>query len=48
MRQPIRSNADSACLALVEGQSGDSFLGGNEGHVHWAGDRFPMLQTVGE
>jgi len=42
----MRSNAAKAWFALVEGQSEDGFLGRNEGHIHGAGNRFPVLQAV--
>jgi len=45
---PMRSNAASTCLALVEGQSGDGLSGGNEGHVHRAWDSLSVLQAVGD
>ncbi len=46
MRQPIRSTAANARFALVDGQFGMGLSGGNEGHIHRAGNRFAVLQAV--
>lgn len=46
--QPIRSNAANARFALVDGQFWMGLSGGNEGHVHWAGNRFAVLEAVGD
>ena len=46
MRQPIRKSPARACPALVESRG--CFSGGNESDVHWAGDRFSVLQTIGD
>lgn len=48
MRQPIRRTAANARFALVDGQFGMGLSGGNKGHVHRAGDRFAVLQAVGD
>src|SRR5712691_11719151 len=47
IRQPIRSTAANARLALVDGQFWMGLSGGNEGHVHRTGNRFAVLQAVG-
>jgi hypothetical protein len=46
MVQPMRSNAANACFALVEGQFGEGFLGGNEGNVHRAGHGLAVLEAI--
>jgi hypothetical protein len=48
IRQPIRSSAESARSALVDGQSDDTGLGGNERYFHWPEDGLRVFQPIGD